>query len=162
MPSFDIVSDVEMFEVKNAVENANRMINQRYDLKGTNSSVDIDNGKNTLIVSSESDFQVEQVLSILYQELTRRSIDIKSFEAQANQPNGKQVQKTLNIRQGIDKEMAKKIVKMIKDEKFKAQPAIQQEQIRVTSKKRDDLQQVIAFLRKSELDVPLQYKNFKD
>ncbi|MBF0265615.1 MAG: YajQ family cyclic di-GMP-binding protein [Gammaproteobacteria bacterium] len=160
MPSFDVVSDVEIYEVTNAVENANRAIKQRYDLKGTDSSVRLENDK--VVVISESDFQVDQVASILYNELARRSIDIKSLDVGAIKPNGKVVEKEMSLKQGIDKETAKKIVKQIKAEKFKVQAAIQQDQVRVTGKKRDDLQTVISYLKKSDFDIPLQFKNFKD
>jgi len=160
MPSFDIVSDVELHEVNNAIDNSNRAIKQRYDLKGTDSSVRLEN--DNIIVSSESDFQVDQIVTILYNELSKRSIDIKSLEAGPIKPNGKVVEKSMSLKQGIDKETAKKMVKAIKAEKFKVQAAIQQDQVRVTGKKRDDLQAVISFMKKSDYDLPLQFKNFKD
>jgi len=106
MPSFDVVSDVDMHELSNAVDNANRAIKQRFDLKGTNSSVK--QTKEAIVVSSESDFQVEQVLSILYNELVRRSIDIKSFEQGKIKPEGRVVEKELVVKQGIDQDSAKK------------------------------------------------------
>jgi len=160
MPSFDIVSDVELHEVNNAIDNSNRAIKQRYDLKGTDSSVRLEN--DNIIVSSESDFQVDQIVTILYNELSKRSIDIKCLEAGPIKPNGKVVEKSMSLKQGIDKETAKKMVKAIKAEKFKVQAAIQQDQVRVTGKKRDDLQAVISFMKKSDYDLPLQFKNFKD
>jgi len=160
MPSFDVVSDVDIHEVTNAVENANRAISQRYDLKGTESSIRLE--KEAIIVISESDFQVDQVTSILYNELARRSIDIKSLDTGPLKPNGKVVEKTMSLKQGIDKETAKKMVKQIKAEKYKVQASIQQDQIRVTGKKRDELQTVITFLKSTDFELPLQFKNFKD
>lgn len=160
MPSFDIVSEIEMHELTNAVNNANRAITQRFDFKGTQTGVK--QSKEDITLYSESEFQVQQVLDIMHKELIQRKIDIKSLEEGDYKPNGKLIEQTLKIRQGIDKESAKKIVKLIKDEKLKVQSAIQGEQVRVTGKKRDDLQAVMAMLKKQDLPVALQYTNFRD
>lgn len=160
MPSFDIVSEIDMHELTNAVNNANRAITQRYDFKGTETSVKQSKEEVTLI--SQSEFQVEQVRDIMYKELVRRKVDIKSLEAGDIKPNGKNMEQKLLIREGIDKDTAKKIVKLIKDKKLKVQAAIQGEQIRVTGKKRDDLQAVMAMLRDQDLPVALQFNNFRD
>ena len=160
MPSFDIVSEVDLHEFNNAVDNSNRAISQRFDFKGTNTEVRIN--KEEVIISSESEFQVDQVLSIVHTEMVRRKIDINSLEESQAKANGRQVEKKLSLRQGIDKETAKKIIKLIKDSKIKVQASIQGEQVRVTGKKRDDLQSVMSTLKQSKLDLPLQYTNFRD
>lgn len=160
MPSFDIVSEIELHELSNAVNNANRAITQRYDFKNTQTSVKQSKDDVTLI--SESEFQVQQVLDIMLTELVRRKVDVKSLEQGEIKGNGKLMEQQLLIRQGIDKDTAKKIVKLIKDKKLKVQASIQGEQVRVTGKKRDDLQSVMAMLKKQDLDVALQFTNFRD
>lgn len=160
MPSFDIVSEVNMHELTNAVGNANRTIAQRFDFKGTESRVEQSKDEVTLV--SESDFQVAQVLEIMHKEMVRRNVDIKSLETSDVKPNGKRVEQKLTVQQGIDKETAKEIVKLIKSDKFKVQTAIQGDQVRVTGKKRDELQAVMAMLKKQDLSVPLQFNNFRD
>ena len=160
MPSFDIVSEVDMHELTNAVDNANRAITQRFDFKGTETNVQ--QSKEEVTLTSESEFQLQQVLDIMHKELIRRKVDIKSLEEGKLIPNGKLMQQKLLIRQGIDKENTKKIVKLIKEKKLKVQASIQGEQVRVTAKKRDDLQAVMALLREQDLSVALQYTNFRD
>jgi uncharacterized protein YajQ (UPF0234 family) len=160
MPSFDIVSELDMHELSNAVNNANRAISQRYDFRGTQTGVK--QSKEEVTLYSESEFQVQQVLDIMHKELVKRKVDIKSLEEGPVKPNGKLMEQTLNVRQGIDKDSARKIVKLIKDKKLKVQSAIQGEQVRVTGKKRDDLQAVMAMLKQQDLAVPLQYTNFRD
>ena len=160
MPSFDIVSEVDMHELTNAVDNANRAISQRFDFKGTETNVQ--QSKEEITLTSESEFQVQQVLDIMQKELVRRKVDIKSLEEGKLIPNGKLMQQKLIIRQGIDKENTKKIVKLIKQKKLKVQASIQAEQVRVTGKKRDDLQAVMALLKEQDLSVALQYTNFRD
>ncbi len=160
MPSFDIVSEVDMHELTNAVDNANRAISQRFDFKGTETNVQ--QSKEEITLTSESEFQVQQVLDIMQKELLRRKVDIKSLEEGKLIPNGKLMQQKLIIRQGIDKENTKKIVKLIKQKKLKVQASIQAEQVRVTGKKRDDLQAVMALLKEQDLSVALQYTNFRD
>lgn len=160
MPSFDIVSEVDMHELTNAVNNANRAITQRYDFKGTQTSVK--QSKEEVTLSSESEFQVQQLLDIMHTELVRRKVDIKSLEEGDIKPNGKLMEQKLLVQQGIDTDNAKKIVKLIKDKKLKVQSAIQGDQVRVTGKKRDDLQAVMAMLREQDLSVALQFTNFRD
>jgi len=160
MPSFDVVSEIELHELSNAVNNANRAITQRYDFKGTETSIKQSKEEVTLI--SESEFQVQQVLDIMLTELIRRKVDVKSLEQGEIKGNGKLMEQKLLIRQGIDKDSARKIVKLIKDKKLKVQSAIQGEQVRVTGKKRDDLQAVMALLKKQDLPVALQFTNFRD
>ncbi len=160
MPSFDIVSEIDMHELSNAISNANRAITQRYDFKGTQTT--IKQSKEEVTLSSESEFQVEQVYDIFLTELVRRKVDVKSLEKGDFKGNGKLIEQKLLIRQGIDKDSARKIVKLIKDKKLKVQSAIQGEQVRVTGKKRDDLQAVMAMLKEQDLAVALQYTNFRD
>ena len=160
MPSFDIVSEVDMHELTNAVNNANRAISQRFDFKGTETGVK--QSKEEITLYSESEFQVQQVLDIMHKEMIRRKVDIKSLEEGELKPNGKLIEQKMTIRQGIDKDTARKIVKLIKEEKLKVQSAIQGDQVRVTGKKRDDLQAVMAMLKQQELPVALQYTNFRD
>ncbi len=160
MPSFDIVSELDMHELTNAVNNANRAITQRYDLKGTQTGVK--QSKEEVTLYSESEFQVQQVLDIFHKELVRRKVDIKSLEEGGIKPNGKLMEQKMLLRQGIDKDSARKIVKLIKDTKLKVQAAVQGEQVRVTGKKRDDLQAVMSMLKQQDLPVALQFTNFRD
>ncbi len=160
MPSFDIVSEVNMHELTNAVDQANKEVTTRYDFKGTDSNFEM---KDELITSSSgSDFQVKQMYDILLTKLSRRNIDLKFIEAGKVFESGKGARQEITIKQGIDKETAKKIVKLVKDRKLKIQAAIQGEKVRVSGKKRDDLQQVMATIKNADLDVALQFENFRD
>ena len=160
MPSFDVVSEVDLAEVHNAVDQANREISTRFDFKGTDAKFVREGSE--IQMTADSDFQLEQMLDILRTRLVKRGIDVRSLEAGEMKPSGKQVHQTVVVRQGIDADLARKIVKMIKDQKMKVQAAIQGEKVRVTGKKRDDLQAVIALLKDSNIDLPLQYNNFRD
>jgi uncharacterized protein YajQ (UPF0234 family) len=160
MPSFDIVSEVNMHEVTNAVDQANREIANRYDFKDSGAFVEKHDGELTLHAPSE--FHLEQMMNILSQKLTKRGVDIDCLELGEPQASGKKVKQSINIRRGIDTELAKKMVKMIKTTKLKVQSSIQGDKLRVTGKKRDDLQQVIALFRQSEFELPLQFENFRD
>ena len=160
MPSFDVVSEIDMHELTNAVDQANREVGNRFDFKGTNSKIEQKEAEITII--SESDFQIKQITEILHNKMVKRGIDIGCLDARDPVPSGKEVRQTIVARQGIDKELAKKIVKLVKDSKMKVQAAIQGEQVRITGKKRDDLQQVIAMLKDAKLGIPLQYDNFRD
>ncbi len=160
MPSFDIVSEVEMPEVQNAVDQANREVGTRFDFKGVDAHFEL--ADSAITVTAESDFQVKQMLDILRDKLVKRNVDIKSLEEGDIEQSGKKAFMVCRIQQGIESDLARKIVKMIKDKKLKVQTAIQGEKLRVTGKKRDDLQSVIAFLKDSKLDIPLQFNNFRD
>lgn len=160
MPSFDVVSEVDMHEVSNAVDQANREVGTRFDFKGTDSQFEHDGDTITLI--SQSEFQLQQMLDILYGKLTRRGVDIAAAEAGEPEQSGRQAKQKVTLKQGIDQELGKKINRLIKDSKLKVQSQIQGDKVRVTGKKRDDLQQVIALLRQAELALPLQYENFRD
>jgi len=160
MPSFDVVSEVEMHEVTNGVDQANREVTTRFDFKGTNASFELN--ESVISMKAQADFQLQQMLDILQTKLSRRGIDIACLELGDIQQSGKEVRQDVTIRQGLDSVLSKKIVKLIKDKKLKVQAAIQGEKVRVTGKKRDDLQQVIAMLKEAKLDLPLQYDNFRD
>ena len=161
MPSFDIVSEVDWQEVKNAVNMANKEISNRYDFKGSDARIEESDPKLTL--HADDTFKVNQVLDVLLLKLSKRGIDVNALDKAEpkSSPTGKAMQE-VTVLQGVDTERAKKIVKLIKAEKYKVQAAIQGEQVRVTGKKRDDLQQVIGFLKEQKLDIPLQYTNFRD
>ena len=160
MPSFDVVSQVDQHELTNAVDQANREITNRFDFKGTSAHVERNEAELTLIADAE--FQVNQIDDILRKKMAARGIDVGCLEMGEITQSGKEARQIAKIRQGIDKELAKKITKQIKESKLKVQAQIQGEQVRVTGKKRDDLQQVIALLREAKLDLPLQFENFRD
>ncbi len=160
MPSFDVVSEVDMHEVTNAVDQASREVSTRFDFKGSNASFELNEAVVTM--KAESEFQLQQMLDILQTKLNRRGVDIACLELGDTQQSGKEVRQEVTIRQGLDSELSKKIVKLIKDAKLKVQAAIQGDKVRVSGKKRDDLQQVIALLKEAKLDLPLQYNNFRD
>ncbi len=160
MPSFDIVSEVDRHELTNAIDQANREISNRYDFKGSGAQITISDA--TLTLTAQSEFQVKQMQPILYQKLANRKIDVACLDEGEVEEIGKGARLSAMVRQGVDKDLARKIVKMIKDTKLKVQAAIQGEQVRVSGKKRDDLQQIIALMKKAELGLPLQYINFRD
>lgn len=160
MPSFDIVSEIDMHELSNSIDQANREITNRFDFKGTNSKVELKENIITLVAPAE--FQIKQIEDILTTKMSKRGIDIKCLEKGEVTENINEAKKAITVRQGIDKELAKKLVKLVKDTKLKVQSSIQGEQVRVTGKKRDDLQEVIQMLKNSKLDFPLQFTNFRD
>jgi hypothetical protein len=160
MPSFDVVSEVDLQEVRNAVDQANREVGTRFDFKGSKARFTLDAAAVTL--EAESEFQLEQMTDILHKKLAKRSVDIGCLESSDPETANNRARQTVTIRQGIDTETARRIVKDIKATKLKVQAQIQGEQVRVSGKSRNDLQTVIAMLRKSELDLPLQYINFRD
>ena len=159
MPSFDVVSELDKHEVTNAVDNAIKDLDRRYDLRGKGS---FEFKEKTVTMTAEADFMLEQKLEILKLALVKRKVDIQCLEVKDAYPSGKVVKQEVTLREGIDKELAKKIVGLIKDAKLKVQASIQGEQVRITGKKRDDLQDAIALLRTQELGMPLQYNNFRD
>jgi len=160
MPSFDIVSEIDLHEVANAVDQANREVGTRFDFKGTDSRFEHKEGVITL--HTGSDFQIQQMRDILVNKLVKRGINTACMKSDNIEATGRQVRQVITLRQGIDTELAKKIVRMLKDGKLKVQGSIQGEKVRVTGKKRDDLQQCIAMLREADLDMPLQFDNFRD
>ena len=161
MPSFDIVSEIDAHELSNAVDQMRREISTRYDFRG--SDVVIELKEKTLKVDAESEFQLGQVEEIIYSKLAKRGIDTRCMEKGEPEPRGRRCLQDFTVREGIDKDLARKIVKLIKETKLKVQAAVQGEQVRVTGKKRDDLQQVMAMLKANDsIDMPLQYTNFRD
>ncbi|WP_444931774.1 YajQ family cyclic di-GMP-binding protein [Microbulbifer sp. SSSA002] len=160
MPSFDIVSEVDKHQLTNAVDQVNRTITNRFDFKGVDAEVEMN--EFSLVIRAEVDMQVDQMVDMLRGALIKCDIDPLAMEVGDKEQSGKQVKVGVTLKNGLDKELSKKIVKLIKDEKLKVQAAIQGEQVRVTGKKRDDLQQVMAMLRGKELEQPLQFNNFRD
>lgn len=160
MPSFDVVSEVNLHELTNAVDQTNRDIAARYDFKGSDARVE--QTDNLLILHADSEFQINQITDILYQKLAKRGIDIHCLESGKIESSGNKARQQLTVRQGINAELARRIVKLIKDSKLKVQAAVQGEQVRVSGKKRDDLQAIMARLREAKLGLPLQYTNFRD
>lgn len=160
MPSFDIVSEVDIQEVRNAVDQANREIGTRFDFKGVEASFELKESQ--VLLRAEQEFQLGQMMDILRQKLVKRSVDIACMEIGEAENSLNASRQTATIRQGIESDLAKKMIKDIKASKLKVQSQIQGEQVRVTGKKRDDLQQVINLLRESNYDLPLQFQNFRD
>lgn len=163
MPSFDIVSEIDMPEVRNGVENANRELTTRWDFRNVPASLELNEKNETIKATSESDFQVQQLLDILREKLAKRGIDPGALEIPEEfVHSGKTYSVEVKLKQGIESEMAKKLVKFIKDSKLKVQAQIQGVQVRVTGKARDDLQGVMALIRGAELGQPFQFNNFRD
>jgi len=160
MPSFDVVSEVDIHELRNAVDQSNREINNRFDLKGSSAKFELD--QKQVKITADAEFQANQLKDILITKLIKRSIDPKCVDAAEVQAYGKVVHLMIAIREGIEGDLARKIIKLIKANKLKVQTAIQGEKLRVTGKKRDDLQQVIALIKQESLEWPLQYNNFRD
>jgi cyclic-di-GMP-binding protein len=160
MPSFDIVSELNSHEVANAIDQANREVSTRFDFKGTNAKYELKDYVVTL--SAQADFQLKQMMDILKLKLTRRGIDIVCMKIDEPVITGTTAKQVATLRQGIDTELGKKIQRMIKDSKIKVQAAIQDKQVRVSGKSRDDLQEAIALVRAGKLELPLQFTNFRD
>lgn len=161
MPSFDIVSEADEQEVRNAVDQTNREVGNRYDFKGSDARVE--QAGMVLTLFADSSFQLDQVQDVLYKKLVSRNIDLRSLESGKVQTiSGDKAKKEITIQTGLDKDLAKKIVKIIKESKVKVTAAIQGDMVRVTGKKRDLLQETISLVKTSIEDFPLQYKNFRD
>lgn len=160
MPSFDIVSEINQHELTNAIDQANREVDTRFDFKGSNANYELIEKKITL--RAENEFQVKQMLDILQTKIAKRNIDIKCLSIGPLTSSLNEARQVIEIKEGIDKEAAKKLIKLIKDANLKVQSAIQGEQVRVTGKKRDDLQTAIQLLRESNFELPLQFVNFRD
>ncbi|MDR2195979.1 MAG: YajQ family cyclic di-GMP-binding protein [Gallionellaceae bacterium] len=162
MPSFDIVSEVDKVEVKNAIEQTNKEVGTRFDFKGSDARVE--QAELALTVFADNDFQLNQVQDILNGKLAKRGVDIRALDIseKIEKISGNKVKRGCTIKAGIEIELAKKIVKQLKDSKLKVQASIQGDTVRVSGKSRDDLQTAIAFVKKSITDFPLQYQNFRD
>jgi uncharacterized protein YajQ (UPF0234 family) len=160
MPSFDVVSEVDLQEVRNAVDQANRELGTRFDFRGVEASFELlDEG---IRVAAQEQFQVDQLEDILRDKLARRGIDARCLKPGEIEGSGKQKRRLFALTRGIGRDEAKTITRIVKDSKLKVQAQINGEKVRITGKKRDELQQIIAALREAELAIPLQYDNFRD
>ena len=160
MPSFDVVSEVDLQEVRNATDQANREVGTRYDFKGSDARFGLDAG--VVNLHAESEFQLEQMMDILQKKLVKRGVDIACMDIAKPETANNRARQAVTIRQGIDMDTARRIAKDVKGAKLKVQAQIQGEQVRVSGKKRDDLQATIALLKKADFGLPLQYINFRD
>ncbi len=160
MPSFDIVSEFDNHEVDNAVDQANREVSTRFDFKGSNAL--FEQQEDAIIMKAESTFQLQQMLPILYSKMTKRGIDVACLASDNPHTVGKTAQQSIALKQGIDTATGKKIVTTIKEKEMKVQASIQGEKVRITGKKRDDLQQTIQMLKGEDFGQPLQFNNFRD
>jgi uncharacterized protein YajQ (UPF0234 family) len=160
MPSFDIVSEVDMHEVANAIDQTNRELDTRFDFKGSGAKVESTDA--VLSLQAGNEFQIRQMLDILHKKMAKRGIDIDALSEGEIQTSGNKAKLDITIRQGIDQDSARKIIKLIKESKIKLQSSVQGDKVRVTGKKRDDLQEAIRLLREANTGLPLQYINFRD
>ena len=161
MPSFDVVSEANLVEVKNAVDQAGKEIGTRFDFKGSSARVELK--EHELSTYADSDFQLSQVRDVLVNKLTKRQVDVRFLdEGKIEKIGGDKVKQIIKIRNGIESDAAKKIVRIVKDSKMKVQASIQGEAVRITGKDRDDLQAAMALLRKEVADLPLEFNNFRD
>lgn len=161
MPSFDVVSEINEVELRHAVDNAIREMTTRFDFRGVNASITLD--KLSVTLKAESDFQVRQLEDLFRNHASKRNVDASGVDME-DKPvhSGKMFSLTMTFKQGIDQPTAKMIVKQLKDSKIKVQASIQGDKVRITGKNRDDLQESIAFLKKAEIELPLQFNNFRD
>lgn len=160
MPSFDVVSDFDAHEASNAVDQANREVTTRFDFKGTGSKYVLEDS--VVSLTSQTDFQLKQMLDILRQRLSKRGIDVACLKEEEPELTGSEARQKVIMRQGLETSLSRDLVKKIKSSKIKVQSAIQGEKLRISGKKRDDLQAVIALLKEVDCDLPLQYENFRD
>ncbi len=160
MPSFDIVSEYDSHEASNAVDQANREIDTRFDFRGSNATFTLE--EQIITLESDNDFQLQQMIDILNNKLIKRGIDIACMDIDEPELRGQRAKQKVTLKEGIDQPTAKIIVKLVKDKKMKVQAAIQGEKVRITGKKRDDLQSVMAMLKEEKLEIPLQFNNFRD
>lgn len=160
MPSFDVVSEINHHELTNAIDQAKREIETRFDFKGTSADVEIK--ELVLKLTADSDMQIQQLSDVVVQKLAKRGISPGCMELKDSVPSGKLMLRDIVLKEGIEQALAKKLVTLIKDAKLKVQAQINGDKLRVTGKKKDDLQEVMALFRASEIEQPLQYNNFKD
>ncbi|MBF7686116.1 YajQ family cyclic di-GMP-binding protein [Acinetobacter sp. B10A] len=162
MSSFDIVSELELFEVNHAVQNTQKEISTRFDFRGQDVNIELNEKNKEIKISTESDFQCEQVYSMLENHFYKRKIDVQAMDPQKAAASGKHIVQVIQLKDGLDSDTAKKVNKAIKESGIKVQSSIQGDKIRVTDKKRDTLQNVMAFLKDQQFGIPLQFNNFKD
>jgi hypothetical protein len=162
MPSFDVVSEINAHELTNAVDQASRELGQRFDFRDAGASYELNEKDFTILMKAKSEFQLKQMVDILRLKVAKRGIDVSCMETKDVEKNLAEARQEVALRHGIDQEVGKKIVKLIKDSKIKVQAGIHGDKVRVTGKNRDDLQEAIALLRKETFDRALQYENFRD
>jgi len=163
MPSFDVVSEVNQVEVHNAVDQANKEITNRFDFKGSDARVELTEKDHNLTLYADDDFKLGQVRDVLTGKLAKRGVDVRCLEPGGiDKVSGNKVKQSVAVRQGVEQELGKKIVKLVKDSKLKVQASIQGDAVRISSAKKDTLQDTITLVRKSVTDFPLQFKNFRD
>jgi uncharacterized protein YajQ (UPF0234 family) len=160
MPSFDVVSEIDTHELTNAVDQAVKELTQRFDFKGTDAAFELE--ETTVTMTAPSDFQLKQMLDILKLRIAKRGIDVACLEVKDPEVNLARAKQLVILKHGIDADAGRKVSRLIKDSKLKVQAQIQGEKVRIVGKKRDDLQEAIAFLRKANVGVPLQFNNFRD
>jgi cyclic-di-GMP-binding protein len=163
MPSFDIVSEVNQVEINNALDQANKEITNRFDFKGSDARVESNEKEKTLTLYADDEFKLGQVRDVLTGKLAKRGVDVRCLKpGDIEKVSGNKVKQTVAVRQGVEQELGKKIVKLVKDSKLKVQASIQGDAVRISGAKKDLLQDAIALVRKSITDFPLQFKNFRD
>ena len=161
MPSFDIVSEVDQVEVHNAVDQCNKEVGNRFDFKGSDARVELND--KTLTVYADDDFKLEQVRDVLTGKLSKRGVDIRCLEVgESEKISGNKVKQSVTVRAGVEQDLGKKLIRLLKDSKLKVQASIQADTVRVTGAKKDILQEAIQLVRRSVTDFPLQFKNFRD
>ena len=163
MPSFDIVSEVNQVEVHNALDQANKEITNRFDFKGSDARIELNEKEKSLTLYADDNFKLDQVRDVLTGKLAKRGVDVRCLDSkEIEKVSGNKVKQTIAVRQGVEQDLGKKIVKLMKDSKLKVQASIQGDAVRITSAKKDTLQETITLVRKSITDFPLQFKNFRD
>ncbi len=163
MPSFDIVSEVNQVEVHNALDQTNKEVSNRFDFKGSDARVELNEKEKTLTVYADDDFKLSQVRDVLTAKLAKRGVDVRCLQpGDTEKVSGNKVKQTVAVRQGVEQDLGKKILKLVKDSKLKVQASIQGDVVRISGAKKDLLQETIALVRKSIADFPLQFKNFRD
>jgi uncharacterized protein YajQ (UPF0234 family) len=165
MPSFDIVSEVNHVEIRNAVDQCNKEVANRFDFKGSDARVEIKEAdkQKSLTVFADDEFKLRQVRDVLTGKLAKRGVDIRALEqGKLEAVSGNKVKETIKVREGIEQERGKTLVKLVKDSKLKVQASIQGDVVRISGSKRDTLQETITLMRQSVTDIPLQFKNFRD
>lgn len=160
MPSFDVVSEIDKHELSNAVDQSNREITNRFDFKGSDANIEIKGQE--LVLTAESEFQIKQMIDILHNKMAKRGIDILALKAGEIEEVGRKAILKIALQEGVDADLGRKIVKLMKQKKIKIQTAIQGDQIRISGKKRDDLQSCIQDIKQADFNVPLQFTNFRD
>lgn len=162
MPSFDIVSELNVQEVRNAIGNADKEIDTRFDFKGSDISIELNEKSKTITITTDNELQADNVYAILEKQLIKRGVDLQSLDPQDKAQSGKHTKQVINLKDGLDADSAKKIAKALKESDLKVAASIQGDKVRVSDKKKDNLQAAMAFLKEKSFGVPLQFNNFKD